>query len=234
MFQASMCPSSGENCCIYATLYGWCLQVPPIQSDKYQCHIDTAIFSWWWAHDCLNMKRREINKYINQNCAPSWICLWDYEIQNLIYRQHRDKLDYIIRLVPFGWRNHVLLQVEPNIRVNMLCCILDWLYASITPEFVHPIKLKDKHNIKMLKSEVKNSKHASVGVLIKFFKNLFLWLSCRPFSSWCPFIAYTNPLEWRSPYYIQHHAVISKFSFCSVNKYVFALVSNITSASCRS
>ena len=120
------------------------------------------------------MKRREINKYINQNCAPSWICLRDYEIQNLIYRQHRDKLDYIIRLVPFGWWNHVLLQVEPNVRVNMLCCILDWLYASITPEFVHPIKLKDKHNIKMLKSEVKNSKHASVGVLIKFFKNLFL------------------------------------------------------------
>jgi len=23
---------------------------PPIQSDKYQCRIDTAIFSWWWAH----------------------------------------------------------------------------------------------------------------------------------------------------------------------------------------
>ena len=27
-------------------------QTPPIQSDKYQCRIDTAIFSWWWAHGC--------------------------------------------------------------------------------------------------------------------------------------------------------------------------------------
>jgi hypothetical protein len=60
MFRASMCPSSGENCCIYAalvfvTLYGWCLvcwldsiqpadQTPPIQSDKYQCRKDTSIF----------------------------------------------------------------------------------------------------------------------------------------------------------------------------------------------
>ena len=25
-------------------------QTPPIQSDKYQCRIDTAIFSWRWAH----------------------------------------------------------------------------------------------------------------------------------------------------------------------------------------
>ena len=27
-------------------------QSPPIQSDKYQCRIDTAIFSWWWARGC--------------------------------------------------------------------------------------------------------------------------------------------------------------------------------------
>ena len=27
-------------------------QMPPIQSDKYQCCIDTAIFSRWWAHGC--------------------------------------------------------------------------------------------------------------------------------------------------------------------------------------
>jgi len=25
---------------------------PSDQSDKYQCHIDTAIFSWRWAHGC--------------------------------------------------------------------------------------------------------------------------------------------------------------------------------------
>ena len=105
MFRASMCPSSGENCCIYATLvfvtlYGWrrsagwihqekiavsmrhwylslCMggvwyagwieiqpaeQTQPIQSDKYQCRIDTVIFPWWWAHGCpKHEKRREIN-----------------------------------------------------------------------------------------------------------------------------------------------------------------------------
>jgi len=29
-------------------------QTPPIQSDKYQCRLDTAIFSWWWTHDARN------------------------------------------------------------------------------------------------------------------------------------------------------------------------------------
>ena len=68
MFRASMCSSSGENYCIYATLvfvtlYGCCLvcwldwiqpadQTPPIQSDKHHCRIDTVIFSYWWAHGC--------------------------------------------------------------------------------------------------------------------------------------------------------------------------------------
>ena len=28
-------------------------QTPPIQSDKYQCCIDTTIFSWWWALGCV-------------------------------------------------------------------------------------------------------------------------------------------------------------------------------------
>jgi len=27
-------------------------QTPPIQSDKYQCGIDTVILSWWWALGC--------------------------------------------------------------------------------------------------------------------------------------------------------------------------------------
>jgi len=35
------------------------------------------------------------------------------------------------------------------------------LYHS---RFLHPIQLNDKHNIKMLKSKVKNRIHASVGV----------------------------------------------------------------------
>ena len=68
MFRASMCPSSGENCCIYATLVfvilcGWRLvgrldwiqpedQMPSIHNGKYQCRKDTIIFSWWWTHGC--------------------------------------------------------------------------------------------------------------------------------------------------------------------------------------
>ena len=27
-------------------------QTLPIQSDKYKCRTDTAIFSWWWTHGC--------------------------------------------------------------------------------------------------------------------------------------------------------------------------------------
>ena len=58
MFRSPTCPSSGENCCIYATLvfvtlYEWhpvcwlepANRMPPVQSDKYQCRIDTVIFS---------------------------------------------------------------------------------------------------------------------------------------------------------------------------------------------
>ena len=57
MFWESKCPSSGESHCIYVTLVfftldGWRLvglklpdQTPPIQSKKYQCHIDTVTFS---------------------------------------------------------------------------------------------------------------------------------------------------------------------------------------------
>jgi len=25
-------------------------QSTPMQSDKYQCRIDTVLFTWWWAH----------------------------------------------------------------------------------------------------------------------------------------------------------------------------------------
>ena len=62
MFRENMCPSSRENYCIYATLvfvtlYGWRLvcwleflefslqpadQMPPTQSDEYQCRIGTV------------------------------------------------------------------------------------------------------------------------------------------------------------------------------------------------
>ena len=52
-------------------------RTPPIQSDKYQCHIDTVIFSWWWALGCPKHVQKW-NKYNKQNCAPSWTYLQDY------------------------------------------------------------------------------------------------------------------------------------------------------------
>jgi hypothetical protein len=45
----------------------WSDQSPHIQSDKYQCRIDTAILSWWWARGCPKHVEKR-NKYIlNRN-----------------------------------------------------------------------------------------------------------------------------------------------------------------------
>ena len=49
-----------------------------MQSDKYQCRIDTAIYPDDGHVDSRNKYRREINKYIKQNCAPSWTYLRDF------------------------------------------------------------------------------------------------------------------------------------------------------------
>ena len=48
---------------------GWISIQPP-----YQCRIDTATFSWWWAHGSPKHVEKR-NKYIKQNCAPSWTYL---------------------------------------------------------------------------------------------------------------------------------------------------------------
>jgi len=52
-------------------------QTPPIQSDKYQCRIDTLIFSWWWSCECPKHEEKW-NKYVKHNSAPSWIYLRNY------------------------------------------------------------------------------------------------------------------------------------------------------------
>jgi len=51
-------------------------QKPLIQSDKYQCRIDTAIFSWWWAHGYPKHVEKR-NKYIKQNYGPNWTYFQD-------------------------------------------------------------------------------------------------------------------------------------------------------------
>jgi len=76
-----MCPSSGENYFIYATLvflkFQPADQTPPTQSDKYQRRIAKVIFSWWWAHGWPKYVEK-LNKYIKQNCATSWLYLQNY------------------------------------------------------------------------------------------------------------------------------------------------------------
>ena len=64
MFRTSMCPSSGEKL-LYLCDTGICHtmgglwsadQTPPIQSDKYQCRIDAAVFllmmGTWMSETC--------------------------------------------------------------------------------------------------------------------------------------------------------------------------------------
>ena len=77
MFRASICPSSGGDNCICATLVFVTTSRPDAtQSEKHHCRIDTVIFSWWWAHGCSKHVEKG-SKYINQNCAPSWTYLRD-------------------------------------------------------------------------------------------------------------------------------------------------------------
>ena len=135
-----MCPPSGENYCIHKSLVlgvlvGFSIQSadqkPPIQCDKYQWRMDTVIFSWWWAHGCSNNVEKR-NKYIEENCAPSWIYLQEYtgmhgqqNIKNIYFlKEHipgcifrtRDKQASILThsfklqtLKPSGWKDLFIL-----------------------------------------------------------------------------------------------------------------------------
>jgi hypothetical protein len=60
-------------------------------SDKCQCRMDTVIFSWWWAHGRPKHVEKR-NKYIKQNCAPSWIYLRDYQHDYEKYQQHLQEI----------------------------------------------------------------------------------------------------------------------------------------------
>ena len=84
MFQATMCPSSGE---ITVSMRHWylvfcvddCLvcRLSSTQNNKYQVSHKNRCFSWWWAHSRL--KHVEINKYTkNKLCTnlPLFIRLY--------------------------------------------------------------------------------------------------------------------------------------------------------------
>jgi len=71
-------------------------------------------FSWWWAHGCPKHVGK-INKYVKQNCAPSWIYLQDctrmHGQQNIKFPQLPSYIQFKIKLptylftvcTPCGW-----------------------------------------------------------------------------------------------------------------------------------
>ena len=92
MFRAFMCPSSGEKLLYlcdtgichsvwvaYGLLVGFSIQpadqTPPILIENTSV-VQVQQFSTDDGHmNARNMYRREINKYMKQNCAPRWIYL---------------------------------------------------------------------------------------------------------------------------------------------------------------
>ena len=121
MFWASMCPSSD-------LLVGVKLQsadqTPRIQSDKYQCRIDTVIFSLWWAQGCPKHVEKRNNKYIKQNCAPSFIC----EITCFVPKVR------VLNFLCTNWQRSTSLMYIGTLVVTLIACPylfqLDWLSQS--------------------------------------------------------------------------------------------------------
>ena len=97
MFQATMCPSSGETYVfmrhlVLGILYGWMsgmqggikefhstlyTRQPSIQNTKYQVSHKYSCFYWWWAYSRPKHVEKR-NKYTKKNCTRSWLYLQDY------------------------------------------------------------------------------------------------------------------------------------------------------------
>ena len=88
MFQATMCPSSGEttvfmrHLLFVVTLYGWLSGMQgayqsSIQNNKYQVSHKYSCFFWWWAHSWPKHVEKR-NKHTKKNCAPSWLYIQYY------------------------------------------------------------------------------------------------------------------------------------------------------------
>ena len=67
----------------------WCL--PLCMGGKHHFRIGTVIFSWWWTHGCPQHVEKW-NKYIKQNCAPSWTYLRYY---TRMYSQQNIKMQWL-------------------------------------------------------------------------------------------------------------------------------------------
>ena len=63
-----MCSSSGE----FTVSMRLQTRQPPIQSEKYHCHIDT-VSSSDDEHTVARNTQRSLNKYTKKYCAPSWL-----------------------------------------------------------------------------------------------------------------------------------------------------------------
>jgi len=75
MFQATMCPSSGETTVsmwhlALVTLYGW---LTGMQDGMKHSTLHTR----WWAHSCLKHVQKR-KKHTKKNCAPNLLYLQDY------------------------------------------------------------------------------------------------------------------------------------------------------------
>ena len=83
MFQATMCPSSGEitvsmRYLVFVTVCGWLSGMQGgMKSDKYQLSRRYSYFSWWWAHSRPKHVEKR-NKRSKKNCASIWLYLQDY------------------------------------------------------------------------------------------------------------------------------------------------------------
>ena len=73
MFQATMCPSSGEITVsmwhfVFVTMW-MTVWYASTQSDKYQVSHRYSYFSWWWAHSCpkhVEKRNKHTKKIVHQ------------------------------------------------------------------------------------------------------------------------------------------------------------------------
>ena len=157
MCRATLCPSSGE---LTVSMRHWYLSlcvggvwsagwIFATTSRSYATHTEWQIpashryskFSWWWVHGCPKHVEKR-NKYIKQNCAPSWICLQDcsrmHGQQNIKWSRLYTKLEtvkYAVSLSEGGGRIHTLHILDMSQPLKSWGC---WSKSSQSEVEVHP------------------------------------------------------------------------------------------------
>ena len=126
---STSCSSSGETNCVNTTSGScrWLCRVQVVPTCTRHSHrhrvtatrgcIDTICLSWWWARCARNMYRvKNINKYIEENCASRGPFEW----------RHSERND--------GWNNTIFWQVTlfnllDTAAFKQTCCpsLLSWM-----------------------------------------------------------------------------------------------------------